>query len=233
MLTGIAKKGGLRRMYEVAALVALLNAVAVVGLVVYIGISDLISLDQVRRAVAVLRGSVTSSAPEKNSAEPGKLTIESSSSPVRDLNPISDVDLEIIRREAERIKVELDQRMALSNAVLLKVRTEREEFQKEREQAVKQQESSAEVKRDENIQRQVQIFEALAPKIAMQHLLAMADPNEAAGILVALEPEKSKKIIESAKRGNELAQMKAVLQRVPDVSPIAKKLASAGPGEGD
>ena len=127
------------------------------------------------------------------------------------------MDIEILQREAERVKVELDQRLVLSNSILLKVKTEREEFKAEREAAVRRDEQTRNLVRDEGFEKQIAIFEALSPKVAVQHLISMNNPEEAAKVLTALDADRARKIVEAAKRGSEMSQMQAILQRIREV----------------
>ncbi|MBI1825602.1 MAG: hypothetical protein HY287_13310 [Planctomycetes bacterium] len=218
-----SKKGIVRQAYDAAALIALLNLALIVVGGGYLAATGSITSDGIRQAIGILRGqSVTQNpATAKNSATTSaQANAAAKAAPsTGGIDYSSETELEIARHEAERIKVELDQRVALSNAVLLKVRTEREEFQKERESASKQDTAKLDKKGDEGVEREVAIYDSLSPKIAMQHLLGISDVDEAAKILVALQPSKAKKIVEAAKRGQELNQMKAILQRVRDVAP--------------
>jgi len=217
------KKGLVRQAYDAAALVALLNVALILAGIGYIASTGSVTGDQIRQVVAVLRGQsavVAVSTGQPPTESPAKANVAESLNPsLAGINYSSATDLEVVRLESERIKVELDQRVALSNAVLLKVRNEREEFQKERDAASKQDQAKLDKKDDDGIQREVAIYDALSPKIAMQHLLGISDVDEAAKILVAMQPAKAKKVVEAAKKGQELNQMKAILQRVRDVAP--------------
>ena len=124
-----------------------------------------------------------------------------------------------MHREAERIRVELEQQLALVHSMMLRVTTAREAFAKETQEQADRDEVTSNANEQEGYKKQIEIYEALSPKVAVEHLLSMADPAEAAGILVEMETRKAKKIVESAKRGKQLAQMKAILRRVREVSP--------------
>ena len=52
----------------------------------------------------------------------------------------------------------------------------------------------------------------------MKHLLDLNDPDEAARILLELETPQAKKIVESARRGEDVVKMEEILRRVRDVS---------------
>jgi hypothetical protein len=207
--------GTLRRIYDGVALFAVLNAVVLSGLVAYLLVTGAIDEAKLQQVVMVLRGVALPTAPTAvvQAAADQPKTVDSGPRE-------SDADVETAYRESERIKTELQQRLALSNSILLKVRTEREAFQKEREAAQQTDEAAAQRQRDEGFKKQVAILESVAPKIAIQHLLSIADPDEAAKVLTAMDTTKAKKVVESAKRGDDLNRMKAILQRVRDVAPM-------------
>ena len=213
-----SRPGIFRRAYDAVALFALLNTAALVGVVGYLVGTGAVDGEKVRKAALVLRGEPLPIAPAQ--AEESKLAAGAAKPASSKAGAIeSEEELEIAHRESERIKAELEQRLALNNSILLKVRTEREAFQKERETATKQEQASANVQREEGFRKQVAIMEALSPKVAIQHLLGLSDPDEAAKILMAMETGKAKKIVESAKRGDEMTQMKRILQRVREAAP--------------
>ena len=212
--------GIFKRAYDGAALFALLNMVALVGIVGYLAASGAVDGEKVRKAATALRGE-TAPIPAAPSGDGSALLASAVAKPPsgKDSGVESEADLEIGHRESERIKAELEQRLALNNSILLKVRTEREAFQKEREAAAKQEQASVNVHREEGFKKQVAIMEALSPKVAIQHLLGLSDTDAAAKILMAMETGKAKKIVEAAKRGDEMNQMKLILQRVREAAP--------------
>ncbi|MFH1110349.1 MAG: hypothetical protein V1790_14305 [Planctomycetota bacterium] len=220
-----SKPGIFRRGYDAVALFALLNMAALVGVVGYLVGTGAVDGEKVRKAALVLRGEPLSvSQAQGEESKPASAVAKPASS--KESSVESEEELEIAHRESERIKAELEQRLALNNSILLKVRTEREAFQKERETATKQEQASANVQREEGFRKQVAIMEALSPKVAIQHLLGLSDSDEAAKILMAMETGKAKKIVESAKRGDEMTQMKRILQRVREAAP--SRLADLG-----
>ncbi|MHC4698608.1 MAG: hypothetical protein ACYTFA_17895 [Planctomycetota bacterium] len=209
----------LRRTYDTAALVALLNMVAVGGGLLWLVGTGTVDGEKVRRIAAVLRGQ-EQPAVEAADAEQSESAAKAKEPPA-ELPSVaaSQMDTEIIRREADRVKEELRQRLALNNSILLRVSAERESFKNERD-ATRKQEQVAKVYREtEGFAKQIAIYNSLTPKTALQHLLGLDDPDEAARILLAMKTRQAKKIIEAAKRGDQRRQMMAVLQRLREVSP--------------
>jgi hypothetical protein len=202
-----------RKAYDILAMFALLNAFGVTLLVALLVTGGTLDAAKARRIVAVLQGAEPAADRPTGGAE-------GASKPAVTTEPVpTSMELEIRRLEAERIRTELDQRLALNNRVLLKVTAERDRFQKERDEAARQARLAAEMRSSEGFQKQVAIFEALSPKVAASHLLAIAEPDEAARLLVEMDARKAKAIVEQAKSGPQMEKMKVVLQRVREVSP--------------
>lgn len=210
----------IRRAYDLAALIALLNGVALLGVGGYVMATGGISADKMRGIAAVLRGTPPTMAPP--TAPPVTQAAAPSterSKPATTATEASLMDVEIMRREADRLQEELRQRLALNNSILLRVTTEREAFKRERETAKRQSESARKERTTEGFEKQVQIIEGLAPKVALQHLLGMSDVDEAAKLLMGMEIRNAKKIVEAAKKGDQMKQMTLILQRVREAAP--------------
>lgn len=210
----------IRKAYDAVALLAVLNLLGLGGLLAYIVGTGAIDGKKLRKIAAVVRGDqrpqtrVTPTDEQAEEvAEPAALAVGG------DALAKSQVNLETVRREAERIKAELDQRLALNNNILLRVMTEREGFKREREEAQEQREASVEQRREDGFKKQIDIYESIAPKIAVEHLLAIPEPDDAARVLVQMNTRKAKAIVEAARRGNKMEKMKVILQRVREVAP--------------
>jgi len=65
----------------------------------------------------------------------------------------------------------------------------------------------------------VEIYNGLSPKVAVEMLLSMPEPDDAARILLAMDGRKAKKLVEAAKKINRMDTMQDVLQRVREVAP--------------
>ncbi len=208
----------LRRTFDAIALVAILNILGLFGLVGITIQNGKLNRDKAQRMLAVLRGEdVESDTTAGENAEDDATAEEFA----KGMDPIaeSEMGIEIMRREGERVKAELDQRLALNNSILLRVTAERERIQDEKDAVARQQEESTKKRRTEGFKKQIDIFESLAPKVAVQHLLSLSDPDEAAKILLEMSTGRSKKIVEAAKRGDQMSKMKAILRRIRDVAP--------------
>lgn len=209
----------LRRLYDAVALFALLNLLVLGGVTAYAVSTGIADGEKIRRIAAVVRGE-----DQMDQAGPG---VEPSEAPSEPAEPASTEDaiaesqmgLEIMHREADRIKAELDQRLALNNSIMLRVMTEREAFKQELEAAAEHEKAASRERQKEGFDKQVEIYQGLAPKVAVEHLLGLPEPDEAARLLLEMDTRKAKKIVEAAKRPDQMRQMKVILQRLREVAP--------------
>lgn len=207
-----------RRLYDGVTMFALLNVMGLIGLFAFLTSTGALDGEKLRNIVAIMRGEgVMMPKDDEETATPKRLPEVAPSAVLTAVD--SDMDVQIMRMEGERIKAELDQRLALNNSILLRVTTERERFKRERDLAQRR-ETKAQVKRQsEGFKKQIAIYEALAPKVALEHLLSIAEPDDAAAIFLEMETRKAKKIVEAAKRGDQMEKMKTILRRVREVEP--------------
>jgi hypothetical protein len=206
-------------LYDAVAMLAVLNFVALGSVMGYLTATGTLNSERVRKAVTAFRGNAVAVLPVQQAESPKSSVVDA---PVR--RPFSEEAADIMQREAERLKTEIDQRVALANSIMLKVKTEREAFRREQDAAAKQQEADRAKQLDEGFQKQLEILTSLAPKTALGHLLALNDPDKAALMLTAMDTDRVKKIVESAKRGEDLTKMQLILQRMQTVKPAGREL---------
>jgi len=221
--------GIIKRTYDMLALFVMLNVLGVGGLAGYLVSAGTIDGTMLRTIGSVLKGDELVPVVPEDEEKQTDATEEVKKKPlvrfgdIDNDDPQAQMEIELLQREAERIQVELDQRLKLINSILLRVENERQAFKKERKDAERIDDAKIEERRDEGFEKQIAIFEALSAKVAVQHLLGMNDPQEAAKILIALDTDKAKKIVEAARRGEDLTKMQAILQRLRDAAPGRSK----------
>ena len=210
-----------KRAYDGLALFAILNAVVLGAMAAYLVASGAVDAVKVQRIAAVLRGEDRPEEHPAPVAEAGEAAgANGAAEPLGEqVAADTSLELEIIRREADRLKEELRQQLALNNSILLRITTERENFRREREAAAEQTAAERRERDKEGFDKQLAILEGVKADTAVTHLLALGDVDEAARILLAMEVRKAKKIVEAAKRPDQLEQMKIILRRLRDVSP--------------
>ena len=214
----------LRKTYDAVAIFALANMLVFGGLLIYLVGSGTLVPEKVERIAAVLRGEKESAQDATVAAAQAGVDAAQDRTDVvgqsaEDASAASQMDEEITRREAQRIRAELDQRVATVNQVLMRVTLEREAFERQVEAEAQRKQEVTASQGQEGFKKELEYFESLSPKVAVQHLLAKPDADEAARILLEMETRKGKKIIEAAKRGNQMERMKVILQRLREVAP--------------
>jgi hypothetical protein len=207
-------------MYEAAALVEVVNMLGLLALATYFVTSGTVDRDRLHRMVGILRGEepVSDNQALEASTQSAKVQVGLAEPKAKSLAELQ-TDAEILRLEEERIKAELDQRLALNNSILLRVMAQREQFQREQEDVNRKQLAAKQARQTTGFQKQVDIYEALSPKVALDHLLGMANVDDAAKVLLDMDTRTAKKIIEAGKRGKDLEKMKRILSRLRDVAP--------------
>lgn len=208
-----------RSAYDAIALFAVLNMIALGGIVTYAVATGAIDGEKVERIASVMRGGEPTEPIEAVPAPPDPGEEIARPAPGEDPVLASEASLEVMRREAERIKEELRQRLALNNSIMLRATAEREAFREERATALAQSRASQRERQQEGFEKQVAILTAMKPKVAVQHLLGIKDPDEAARILLEMSTRKAQKIVEAAKTGEQVREMMVVLQRIREVAP--------------
>ncbi len=214
----------LKKTYDGIALFAVLNLLVIGGLGAYLIGSGALNGPALKRVAAALReeeaeegegNEVPVAGEGQESAGEQMAAAAPQGAAAADGGP----NLEIMRQEADRIKEELRQRLALNNGILLRITTERENFRKEREAAVREDQVDREQTEQVGFAKQVEILENLKPATAVEHLLAIGDSDEIARMLLEMETRKAKKIVEAAKQPDQMEQMKLALQRLREVAP--------------
>jgi flagellar motility protein MotE (MotC chaperone) len=222
----MAVPGIIKRTYDIVALFALLHVAALLGVAGYLVSTGTIDGEKVRQMAAVLRGGEGADELEEQSEAEAAVAPDGAGTGPQAGRPSGQAQAggsleneEMLRREAQRIKTELEQKLALTNSIMLRVQMEREAFERERIEAAQRDQKNETLREDEGFKKQLAILENLSPKIAVEHLVALPDPDDAARLLAEMQPRKAKKIVEAAKKGNQLTFMQSIVRRVREVAP--------------
>lgn len=216
-----------RRTYDAVAIFSVLNMVVLGGVFAIMLGSGMLDGPRLRAVVEGLRNGPALKAEAvsmESQNSPSALESEEKPAiaaprPTGDQSVAAMMNAEIMRREAERIESELQQRMAQVNNVLIRVTQEREAFKREKEQSDVQKETERNKQESEGFQKKVQIYETLSPKVAVELFLDTEEPDDAARILMQLDVRKAKKLVEAAKRPEQLEKIKDILARLSEAAP--------------
>jgi len=212
----------IKRAYGAISLFAVFNMLVLAGATFFLIVRGGIDSQKLRGIVTVLRGEQW---PEQQTAATAVAQAAEAALPQNEASGgaasigETQMKLEMLRREADRLQEELRQRLALNNAILLKVTTERDQFREEREADGREVQARNADLETEGFMKQVAIYESLIPKTALKHLLGLADPDAAARVLGAMSTRSARKIVEAAKDGVEMQRMMTILQRLKATAP--------------
>jgi len=129
----------LKRVYEMAALLALLNVLVLGGVVAAAVATKSVTGEKLERMMDILREQEPAPEEEEDtSAEAEKPTQAASVIAADDASAQSQVSEEVMRREAARVKEELDQQLALVQRAVMVHSMKSEEFEHRQAEAAKQ-----------------------------------------------------------------------------------------------
>ncbi len=106
----------------------------------------------------------------------------------------------------------------LNNSILLRITTERQAFQREQNASEKQEEAARRLKQSRGFEKQVAILEGIKPSTAINHLLGLESPDEAAELLLSMNDRKAKRIVDAAKSPDQQQRINKILRRMKEAS---------------
>jgi hypothetical protein len=216
-----------KKTYAGVALFAIVNLLTLAGVTAYALTSGLLSKDKAVQIASILNGRVHANESGSPTDASGAALVSSgltSTGPSSSSQVSSQEEMNILLYESERLKAELDQQLALVHSMMLRVTTAREALASERKAFAQRQESQTQAQNDDGFKKQIELYEALRPKVAAEHLLSLDSLDDAAAILTQMQTRKAKAIIETAKRGDQMKKMKDILRRVSEASPERTEL---------
>jgi len=212
------KTSWLRRSYDAIALFAVLNLLFLGGLGGLLVANGAITRETLPKFAAVVRGADVVQPIEKESVPTDQQDVQMKTDPMPFAPESAQVDMEIYRREADRIQAELRQRLALNNSILLRITTERQAFQREQDASEEQAEAARRLKQTRGFEKQVAILEGINPSMAVKHLLRLENPDEAAELLLSMDDRKAKRVVDAAKNPDQQRRINQILQRMKEAS---------------
>ena len=217
--------GGLKKIYNLVALFALLNVMAIGGLLAYLAGTGKLTAERVEHVAAVLRGELptpqTAEAQEVGDAPP----------PTKSSDAIEREQLaeETNRIQADRRRAVLDQQAATARAALLQVTRAREALERERAEFDAQQRNRQNQEKSAGFQKELALLSNMKPKTALEYLLRK--PNEeAANILLLMDTRKAKRIIEGARAPLQKQRVGELLDLLSEIAPADNELLAATRG---
>ncbi|MCG3129759.1 MAG: hypothetical protein FLDDKLPJ_00494 [Phycisphaerae bacterium] len=237
-----AIRGWIRQGYDLAAVFSMLNLLALAGVIVFLAVGGHLTPERVRQVVEVMRGTAVV-APEEEltgegagpedtepatpdaptPSEEGSAVVEEPIVAARpqtssDLTQASLIEREIALRERNRFEAEINQRLALSESIMLQITTRLDELNAQRAAFEKQKQDDAGVKDDEGFRKELEVFNSLKPTQAFDYLIRK-DADQAARLLMEMDTRTVAKILESAKSADHKAKADEILAAIRKVAP--------------
>lgn len=218
----------LKKVYRLAALMALLNVLAVGGLVSVLAMQGKLSRERVEAVAKALR---EGPAPVEAAGE-APVVEEGKSAPTTQPAAPEASREALSRRNFERLKAEAAHRLVLANRTMVDLTRQREQFQREMEEQSRTNKQRAAAQGEATFQKDLELISQEAPKVAIEHLL-LRPVDDAARLLMAMDVRKGKKMIETANKDpRNWARFTPVLQKLRELAPDSEVLPAAGAAAG-
>ncbi len=207
----MSKAGGL---FKIVSILAILHLLGLAGLMGLLWSKGTLSTDRVQLIAGVLRGEYDP--PSEDESGPAVSQDAETESPQAALTQ-EQLEVEMTRRQLERQKTELEQRLELVLREMARVQREREYFEERRQREAEVVRKKGEQNYRRGFEKQLDLFGKMKPQVAVEYLLSR-DVEEATELLRALDTRKGKKIIEAARTPNQRKKMDEILKLLPELN---------------
>lgn len=218
----------MRTGWTVAVWVLVINAVALAGLIGWLALDGRLSRDRVQRVVEIF--SITVAEEEAQAEQAAKLAEEAQAKAEEHarLEAVSDGPITLAQRlESEmrddEVEAQRYARMKSEQEALLKqidlarqlLAQERQQLDAERRAFAEAVEREIRLKRDEDFQQTVRMYESIRPRQAkqiFQEMLAQNKTSEVVDYLAAMQLRKAASVLKEFKQPDEIQQAAALLE---------------------
>lgn len=208
----------IRNIYGTVAFLALVNLAGIGGIVGYLISSDKLDAEKAREIIKLVNGTED----ENEQADPGMEdenddptdeTIETQVASSREQTRVSE---EITRRDTDRYRTQLEQRLKFIRRERIEIDRLREEFDHDQMRAKENAQESLERQQTAGFAKELEILRSLKPQAALTQIMTM-DDAQAAELLFKLGTRKIKKIFEAAKTEAQLKKITTIRELIRDV----------------
>jgi len=200
----------LKRLYHGLALIALINLFALSGLLGFLVVTGRLDGQRVRQVAKVLRGEFPCTQPA--ATQPADVRPV----PQRSRAEIAEVQAkkEFYRLIGERLESEIRQRQELNESVQLEVLRRLEEIEKRNQRFEQEKKAFQQQSRQEGFQQVVDIYSKMDPKLAKDLLKSKTKDADVVRILVAMDPNRRKNIINACKDETDRLWIRRILDQI-------------------
>ncbi len=213
-------KSTLKAVYSAVSLIAVLNCLALLGVGAYVMGTGRLHPERIER----LQAAWADPAPASQPAVVDDDGMQAATQPGRSAEIIARdaLESEMLWRERERIRSELDQKLQTIRAASIRVSQRQEAFEESQRREAERQRKLAELKQPDGYAKQLEILKTLAPKKAVE-FLANQPPADSARMLLELPSTRAKEIYEAARSKTEKARMNEVFALMRSINGEAQK----------
>lgn len=210
---------GLKKVYGLAALLAILHLLGVGGIVGYLVATGKLTREHVQQMAAVLRGEIA----EPQAAEAEEVADVPPPAKSADSIDRDQLQEDLHRHQAERREAELAQHQAAAKFALLKATRAREALEREVASFEAQKRNRKKQEESEGFQKDLALLSSLKPKVSIEYLIQKSTAD-AAKVLLLMDTRKAKRIIEAARTPAQKKKIAEVMKLLGEMAPAEAEL---------
>lgn len=193
----------MKRIYHLIALVALIGVFALAGFAVFLYATGRLNAERIDQIAIVLRGEFPK--PVVVTSQPATQPAAPAPQPSRAEIARLQAQKEYFELAGERLRAEAEQRRILNQRIQLDMTRQLEESDARRQEAEKQKKrppTPPTAAQSEAAAKELEVFGSMDPKLARDLLMKRKEPD-AVQLLMQLEPNRVKKIVDACKTDEE------------------------------
>jgi hypothetical protein len=203
----------MKRLYHVLSLLALVYFFATAGFIGFLFGTGRLDAERIDRMAAALRGEALkpAAAASQPASQPAPVALSSRAEIARMQEQRESLEL-----LGERARREIEQRQALDRQIQLEVTRQIEEIQARRNELQENKKKSSgrqQVAQSNGLEREVELLSSVEPKNARDLLMQRKEPD-AVQVLMRMETNRVKKIVDACKTDGEKAWIGRILNQI-------------------
>jgi hypothetical protein len=214
----------IKRMYQIISLIAVIQLLALSGLIGYMFASKRLTGERVDQIAKLLRGESAQQAAPTTQPVAEAVKPESATSQIAR----SQQQQELFSMIAERQSRELQDRAKLNQTIQLDVLRKLEEIDRREKTFAEQQKKLRAQQSQDGFSRELEVITAIDATRARKLLMMQKEPD-AVRLLMDMEPARAKKIIDTCKTPEEMEWARRILDQLHNLNNERAASARSGP----
>ncbi len=209
----------LKNVYRTATFLALIHLVGIGSFIGYLVSSKKLDVEKARTIVKLIKGDDSESG---QSDTVGETSVgQSTDAPIETRVAVSREDSrvseEVVRRDTDRYRTQLEQRLKFIRRERIEIDRLREEFDRNQQLSNANARKSLERQQTAGFAKELEIIRSLKPNAALTQIMTM-DDAQAAELLFKLSARQVKKLFEAAKTEAQIKKMTTIRELIRDVT---------------